>query len=73
MTNPTKLWFLNGNKVIMAVQVGNATRYYGKVNPFFYAAVIVELAIGAGFGYHFNTVVCRFCRLGLFSFYQENS
>ena len=42
-TAPTKLWFLNGNKTIMAVQVANATRYYGKVNPFFYCAAIYYL------------------------------
>ena len=53
-TDPTKLWFLNGNKVIMAVQVGKATRYYGKVNPFFYAAAIIYLAIAVGCGLYFN-------------------
>ncbi len=53
-TDPTKLWLLNGNKVIMAVQVGNATRYYGKVNPFVYAAIAFYIAIAVDAGINFN-------------------
>ena len=40
---PTKLWLLNGSKMVMGVQVGNDTRYYGTINPFFYFAMLFNV------------------------------
>lgn len=40
---PTKLWFLNGGKIVMGVQVGDDTRYYGTINPFFYFAMLFNI------------------------------
>jgi hypothetical protein len=40
---PTKLWLLNGGKIVMGVQVGSDTRYYGTINPFFYFAMLFNV------------------------------
>lgn len=50
-TASTKLWFLDGHKVIMGVQVGDSSRYYGKINPFFYFGAVwwVGMSIAALF------------------------
>ena len=42
---PTKLWFLQGGKAIMGVQVGNETRYFGTINPSFYSAVVLRVIL----------------------------
>lgn len=42
---PTTLWLINRGRVIMAVQVADGPRYYGKVNPFFYAATLVFIGV----------------------------
>ncbi|WPH13395.1 hypothetical protein [Variovorax paradoxus] len=39
----TRLWFLNGGKIVMGVQVGDDTRYYGTINPFFYFAMLFNI------------------------------
>lgn len=44
----TKLWFLHGGKIIMAVQVGNQPRYYGTANPRYYLAAVLMFAIFPG-------------------------
>lgn len=50
---PTKLWFLSGQKIIMGVQAGNDTRYYGTVNPFFYFALLFNIGLAcAWFAMH---------------------
>lgn len=51
---PTKLWLLNGGKIVMGVQVGSDTRYYGTINPFFYFAMLfnVGLALVLGAALH---------------------
>lgn len=53
-TDSTKIWFMNDKKTIMAVQAGNTTRYYAKINPFFYISTIILLAatvwVGDKFG-----------------------
>jgi len=52
---PTKLWFLSGQKIIMGVQAGNDTRYYGTVNPFFYFALLFNIVMTCiGFSYHWG-------------------
>lgn len=52
---PTKLWFLSGQKIIMGVQAGNDTRYYGTVNPFFYFALLFNIVMPCiGFSYHWG-------------------
>ena len=53
-TAPTRLWFL-GKKTIMAVQIGNGMRFYGKVNPFFYGATALYFGLTyAAFNIHWG-------------------
>src|SRR3954470_20361678 len=50
---PTKLWFLGNHKTLMAVQVGDNTRYLARANPAMYVMLVVfVLAAVAGASYH---------------------
>ena len=55
-SSPTEQWWigicnachqpclvLNGGKIVMGVQVGDDTRYYGTINPFFYFAMLFNV------------------------------
>ena len=54
----TKLWMLSSNKIVMGVQVGTDTRYYGTINPFFYFAMVVHFALSlAAFNLHWGAGV----------------
>ena len=45
----TKLWFMRGGKVIMALQVGNQPRYFGTMNPMYYLKAALVFVMFPGF------------------------
>lgn len=54
----TKLWMLSSNKIVMGVQVGTDTRYYGTINRFFYVATFIHFALSlAAFNLHWGVGV----------------
>lgn len=41
----TRLWLLDGGKTVMAVKVGNAPRYYGRLSALFYVGAGLNLGL----------------------------